>query len=146
MATIGGHGSQIPGFLGDNRDGLYRSNVVRVNSTRDRSAAADGELTFEESGTLFLVPGGATGQLFQLPKISSKWLGVEYTFHVSTQSSSTVIKINCALDSSASIKMGFSSRISFHSQKHMHNSSTTETTPFKGGFVLPSPFGVPLRD
>jgi len=105
----------IPNFLGEKRDGLFRRNVVRVNSTADRSAAVLGELTYEESGTIFLVPGGATGQLFQLPKISSKWLGIEYTFHVSTQSSSTVIKINCALDSSAYIKTNYSSVVDEHS-------------------------------
>ena len=102
-----------PNFLGNNRDGLFRRNIVNVNSTRNRTAITDGELTFEESGTIFNV-GVVTAQVFELPKISSKWLGVEYTFRVSTQTAGTV-KINCALDSSASIKMNFSSEVSKHS-------------------------------
>ncbi len=107
-----------PNHFGNTRDGLYRRRVEYVYSTQSRVPGAGtskgaGPLTVEESGTYFYVPP-VTGMVFQLPKISSKWLGVEYTWFVSTQTAGTV-KINCALDSSAGIHTNFSSEVSVHS-------------------------------
>ncbi len=73
-----------------------------------------GPLTHEQSGTIFYIEA-RTAQIIQLPRISSKWLGVEYTFHISTQASSGAVKINCACDSSATIKMNYSSIVDEHS-------------------------------
>jgi len=67
----------------------------------------------DQSGMLFYVPL-ATTHTFRLPKISSKWLGIEYTFFVSEQASSDDVKINTVLDSSATIQMNFSSVIDNH--------------------------------
>ena len=108
-----------PNELGQYRDGLYRRRVVDVVSTVNRIAAAGtsagiGPLTVEESGTYFYVPA-LTAAVHTLPKISSKWLGVEYTYYVAVQASSGAFKINCVLDSSASIKMNFSSVVDEHS-------------------------------
>lgn len=107
-----------PNELGLYRDGLYRRRVEKVVSTVNRIAAAGtskgvGPLTVEESGTYFTIPP-VTGVVHTLPKISSKWLGVEYTYYVSTQTAGT-FKINCVLDSSASIKLPFSSEVDEHS-------------------------------
>lgn len=106
-----------PNELGQYRDGLYRRRVEKVVSTVNRIAAAGtskgiGPLTPEESGTYFTVPP-VTGVVHTLPKISSKWLGLEYTWYVSTQTAGT-FKINCVLDSSANIKMPFSSEVDEH--------------------------------
>ena len=110
---------KYPNYLGHNRDGLYRRKVVKVQSTmnRDGTTATKPILTVEESGTYFLIPAANTALVWTLPKISSKQLGVEYTFHVlsSQASSAGSFKLNCALDSSAKIKMPFSSVIDEHS-------------------------------
>jgi len=101
-------GKQIPSFIGHKRDGLYRRHVEQLNSTATKSLAV------EESGTYFYVPA-VTAQVWSLPKISSKRLGLEYTLHVAVQASSAAVKINCAYDSSATIKMNYSSIIDDHS-------------------------------
>ena len=107
---------KYPNYLGHNRDGLYRRKVVQVESTmnRDGTTITSPILTVEESGTYFLIPA-LTASVWTLPRISSKQLGVEYTFHVSTQASSAAFKVNCAADSSAKIKMPFSSEVDEHS-------------------------------
>ena len=108
----------FPNELGQYRDGLYRRRVVNVVSTVNRIAAAGtskgiGPLTAEESGTYFYVPT-LTAAVHTLPRISSKWLGLEYTYYVADQASSGAFKINCVLDSSAKIKMNFSSEVDEH--------------------------------
>ena len=99
----------FPNIIGHYRDGLYRRAVESIKSTAART------IEIEESGMVFFIPGAVTGQIITLPKISSKWLGLEYSFHVSTQASSANFKINCVLDSSASIFMNLSSIVDNHS-------------------------------
>lgn len=103
-------GKQIPSKIGHYRDGLYRQKVSSI------AVASSGptDLSFDQSGTLFYVPL-ATTHTIRLPKISSKWLGIEYTFFVAEQASSDDVRINTALDSSAMIQMNFSSVIDNHS-------------------------------
>jgi len=98
---------QYPNKIGQYRDGLYRRKVERLST-------ADQAIPSSKSGTLFFVPT-ATTATYQLPKISSKWLGVEFEFFVQEQASSDDIKINCALDSSAAIQTNFSSVVDNHS-------------------------------
>ena len=100
----------FPSKIGQYRDGLYRRHV-----TGPMNVATSGptDLRIDQSGSLFYVPL-ATTHTIRLPKISSKWLGVEYTFFIAEQASSDDVKINTALDSSAMIQMNFSSAVDNH--------------------------------
>jgi hypothetical protein len=97
----------IPNKIGHYRDGLYRRKVHTLSTDNHT-------LSFEQSGTLFFVPT-ATTCVIKLPRISSKWLGVEYEFFIQEQASSNDVKINCSLDSSAIIQTNFSSVVDNHS-------------------------------
>jgi hypothetical protein len=101
----------FPSKIGHYRDGLYRR---KVSAPMNVATSGPTYINQDQSGMLFYVPL-ATTHTFVLPKISSKWLGLEYTFFVSEQASSLDVKINCVLDSSAKIQMNFSSVIDNHS-------------------------------
>ena len=86
------------------RDGKYRKNVIVVSTASSRYNVPE-----EESGSLFFLDTASTMN-FILPKASSKWLGLEYTFYISTQASSLDVHVRVDVnDSSALIRTGFSS-------------------------------------
>ena len=103
-AGLRGDNMTYPNKLGFYRDGLYRRKVKSI------STATTGYTVYpEDSGTLFYIPAWTTGRI-HLPKISSNWLGLEYTFFDSGQASSLDLSIKAdTLDSSAVIQMNYSS-------------------------------------
>ena len=98
-------GKQIPSKIGHYRDGLYRRNVKRIST-----ATTGFDIPVAESGMTYFVPTWTTGRL-NLPRISSKWLGLEYTFFIEEQASSDDISFSNDKDSSAIIQMNFSSAV-----------------------------------
>jgi hypothetical protein len=91
------------------RDGAYRRNIINLST----AVGSTFDPPIEDSGSWYRL-GGATTLVVSLPKISSKWLGLEYTFSVVEQASSANFKINVGNDSSALIKTAFSSLIDNH--------------------------------
>ena len=93
-----------PNKLGFYRDGLYRRSVKEI------STATTGYTVYaKDSGMTYFVPTWTTGRI-HLPKISSKWLGVEFTFFIEEQASSDDISIKAdTADSSAVIQLNYSS-------------------------------------
>ncbi len=96
-----------PNKLGFYRDGLYRQNVKEISTV-----STGVSLKVEDSGMTYFVPIWTTGRI-HLPRVSSKWLGVEYTIYVTSQASSDDISITAdKYNTSAKIHMNFSSVIS----------------------------------
>jgi len=87
----------IPNLIGQYRDGLFRRKV-EVISTASTGFNPD----FEDSGKLFTL-GAATTMFIRLPRISSKHLGINYEFFLTSQSSAADVNIVTNLDSSARI-------------------------------------------
>ena len=93
-----------PNKLGHYRDGLYRRSIKKIST-----ATTSVELYAKDSGMTYFVPTWTTGTIV-LPRISSKWLGVEFTFFVEEQATSNDFSINADdNNSSAIIQMNFSS-------------------------------------
>jgi len=93
-----------PNKLGHYRDGLYRRSVKEIST-----ATTSVQLYAKDSGMTYFVPTWTTGTIV-LPKISSKWLGVEFTFFVEEQATSNDVSINADdYDSSCKIKLPYSS-------------------------------------
>ena len=93
-----------PNKLGHYRDGLYRRSVKRIST-----ATTGINVYAKDSGMTYFVPTWTTGAI-HLPKISSKWLGVEFTFFVEEQASSLDLSIKAdTADSSAVIQLNISS-------------------------------------
>src|SRR3990167_5335038 len=87
----------IPNLIGQYRDGLFRRKV-EVISTASTGFNPD----FEDSGKLFTL-GAATTMFIRLPRASSKQLGINYEFLLTSQSSAADVNIVTNLDSSARI-------------------------------------------
>ncbi len=98
----------IPNKIGFYRDGLFRRKVVRHNS-----AEVDKQLHIKDSGTLYYIPN-AVATSFHLPKISSKWLGVEFSFYVE-ETTAANFRINVINDSRATIRFGYTAAVDSHS-------------------------------
>lgn len=97
-----------PSKIGHYRDGKYRRYVKRLTTAKGTSLG----LPVEESGTLYYIPDG-TATTVKLPKISSAYLGIEYTFFVESNDSSVGFVLQ-TYDSSASIQLNFSSVVDNH--------------------------------
>jgi len=98
-----------PSKIGHYRDGFYRRNVIDVSTQVSTFTPL-----VSQSGAVFFVDTWTTGTI-QLPRISSKWLGLEYEFFLAAQASSNDVKINAAGDSSAAIFMNLSSVVASNS-------------------------------
>ena len=98
-----------PNQVGFYRDGFYRRNVKAISTASTRF-----EVPVEESGALYSINTATTLNVI-LPKISSKWLGLEYEFWLQEQASSDDVKVRCdVFDSSALIQTNFSSIVDNH--------------------------------
>ena len=97
-----------PNKIGFYRDGLYRRGIRKHSS-----GIYDYNLKEDESGTVFHIQN-ALATSFHLPKISSKWLGLEYTFYVDATTAAN-FRINVDNDSSAAIYFGYTAAIDVHS-------------------------------
>jgi hypothetical protein len=87
-----------PSKIGHNRDGLYRRQVINYST----ASTATYNVSVEQSGAIFYCPTVSTINM-ALPRISSKWLGLEYTFYFSTADATGDYQISCPFDSSAGI-------------------------------------------
>ena len=95
--------------LGIYRDGRYRENVQKIST-----GSTSYDLSPDESGSIFWL-NTATTMTFNLPKVSSKALGLTYTLALQEQASSDDVKVTCSkFDSSAAIQTAFSSVIDTH--------------------------------
>ena len=92
-----------PNKIGFYRDGLYRRQVKTLST-----ATSAASIPVSESGMWYFVNTWTTARI-TLPRVSSKWLGLEYTFFIQEQASSDDVGINTANDSSAMIQMNLSS-------------------------------------
>ena len=94
----------FPNKIGFYRDGLYRQSVKRIST-----ASTGVVIKSEDSGRVYFVPTWTTGRI-NLPRISSKWLGLEYTFFVQEQASSLDLSVKADYaNSSGIIQMNYSS-------------------------------------
>ena len=93
-----------PNKLGHYRDGYYRVKVKNLST----GSTAMYHPSPDESGTVF-VCGTVSTVSIGLPKISSKWLGLEYTIYFSTADDPGDYTIQCAHDSSAGVYLALSS-------------------------------------
>ena len=98
-----------PNKLGQYRDGLYRRSVKKHSSD-----VYDYNIDANDSGTIFHVRHSDTATSFHLPHISSKRLGLEFTFYVDATTASK-FRINVDNDSSAAIYFGYTEEVDVHS-------------------------------
>ena len=98
-----------PDKIGFYRDGLYRRAFKTISTATSRV-----NLHPEDSGMHYFVPTWTTGNII-LPKISSKWLGIEYTFFIEEQETSNDVKVRCDVnDANAALRMNYSSNVDTH--------------------------------
>ena len=95
---------QIPSMVGQYRDGRFRRRV-RTMST---GSTARYDVSQVDSGSI-LVFGVVSTASVGLPRISSKWLGLEYTIYFSTADAEGDYTIQCLADSSAVIHLALTS-------------------------------------
>jgi len=93
-----------PSKIGQYRDGTFRKNVIEVST----ASTASYVVREEDSGSVLRF-GVVSTVAVQLPRISSKWLGLTYDIFFSTADATGDYTIDTSLDSSAGIWIMYSS-------------------------------------